>query len=275
MKKLGIIGLGFVGNAVYLHYSQYFKTIRLDVDKNKSDFDNLSDFLNENPDYILICLPTPVVDGHSDFSIVGDMCLAIDGEGIKRNIKYNIVIKSTTSPVYLFNLKKRINNSVLITFPEFLSQRTANEDFRDSEFLVFGCEDNKIRDIAIHDLAVGFDELQRVFDYGNIEIPMKFKYAHNVMGAISVLMSNIMYDYINNKFAYYDFKDFLILTKHFTGTYLNVPGHDGQRGFGGACFPKDLISFIEQITHDKNISWEEYELMRIVEDVNNKIRKQE
>jgi len=273
MKKLGIIGLGFVGTAVYLHYIQCCKVIRLDRDKEKSDFDNLSDFLDENPDYILICVPTPEKNGQSDFSNVGDTCLAIEKESLKRNKKFKIVIKSTTSPVYLLNLKTKISNSILITFPEFLSQRTANEDFRDSEFLIFGCEDKTILDVTIKDLTVGFHNLSRIFDFGDIETPMKFKYAHNVMGAISVLMSNIMYDYINSEYNYRHFREFLVLTNHFTSTYLNVPGHDGQRGFGGACFPKDLTSFLEQAMANENISTPEFNFISSAKMLNTILKK--
>ena len=30
-------------------------------------------------------------------------------------------------------------------------------------------------------------------------------------------------------------------------SHLEVPGHDGSRGFGGKCFPKDLNAFICKI----------------------------
>ena len=26
---------------------------------------------------------------------------------------------------------------------------------------------------------------------------------------------------------------------------MNVPGHDGKKGFGGACFPKDSLALIK------------------------------
>ena len=26
---------------------------------------------------------------------------------------------------------------------------------------------------------------------------------------------------------------------------MNVPGHDGRKGFGGACFPKDSLALIK------------------------------
>ena len=36
-------------------------------------------------------------------------------------------------------------------------------------------------------------------------------------------------------------------------SHLDVPGHDGKLGFGGACFPKDLNSLIVQMeSHNLN-----------------------
>ena len=26
---------------------------------------------------------------------------------------------------------------------------------------------------------------------------------------------------------------------------MNVPGHDGRKGFGGACFPKDSLALVK------------------------------
>ena len=38
-------------------------------------------------------------------------------------------------------------------------------------------------------------------------------------------------------------------------SHLNVPGHDGQLGYGGKCFPKDvnaLIKFSKELDIDLN-----------------------
>ena len=51
---------------------------------------------------------------------------------------------------------------------------------------------------------------------------------------------------------------------------MDVPGHDGRKGFGGACFPKDslaLIKFAESINIDLN------SLISTVK-INNKIRSE-
>ena len=51
---------------------------------------------------------------------------------------------------------------------------------------------------------------------------------------------------------------------------MDVPGHDGRKGFGGACFPKDslaLIKFAKSINIDLN------SLISTVK-INNKIRSE-
>ena len=51
---------------------------------------------------------------------------------------------------------------------------------------------------------------------------------------------------------------------------MAVPGHDGRRGFGGACFPKDMSALYH---YSKNISCE-MTLLKDVIDANAKIRKE-
>ena len=51
---------------------------------------------------------------------------------------------------------------------------------------------------------------------------------------------------------------------------MKVPGHDGKKGYGGACFPKDvsaLIKYAEDI--DVNLS-----LLKEVHNSNNLIRSE-
>lgn len=42
---------------------------------------------------------------------------------------------------------------------------------------------------------------------------------------------------------------------------------------GGACFPKDLNSFIYQINNDLNMTKEEIEFIELAQKLNNKLRK--
>ncbi len=53
------------------------------------------------------------------------------------------------------------------------------------------------------------------------------------------------------------------------GSHLAVPGPDGDRGFGGHCFPKDLAAMIK--FGSKNNTNPTF--LREVENFNNKVRR--
>jgi UDPglucose 6-dehydrogenase len=62
------------------------------------------------------------------------------------------------------------------------------------------------------------------------------------------------------------FTDMLAADMRFGTSHLKVPGADGQYGYGGTCFPKDMKAFIG---YDKE---ERLSVLREVEQANTKIR---
>ena len=65
---IGIIGNGFVGNAVYQNLRDKVTCKVFDVDKNKS-FNSLDEVLRQA--FIFVCLPTPMKSsGECDLSIL-------------------------------------------------------------------------------------------------------------------------------------------------------------------------------------------------------------
>ena len=97
---IGIVGQGFVGNAVYQKFKNYYDVLTHDKDdgKSTSTLDNMVHLC----DCIFLCLPTPMKsDGRCDTSILESVLDAIqlitdDYEfGVT---KRTIVIKSTISP---------------------------------------------------------------------------------------------------------------------------------------------------------------------------------
>ena len=53
-------------------------------------------------------------------------------------------------------------------------------------------------------------------------------------------------------------------------SHMDVPGHDGKKGFGGACFTKDTAALVE---YSKSID-KEFSLLAKVISINNEIRSQ-
>ena len=67
-ESVGIIGNGFVGNAVYQNLRDKVYCKVFDVDKNRS-LNTLDEVINQ--DFIFVCLPTPMrMDGSCDLSIL-------------------------------------------------------------------------------------------------------------------------------------------------------------------------------------------------------------
>ena len=67
---IGIIGNGFVANAVYQNFRDKVSTKVYDVDKNRS-LNTLDEVLNQN--FVFVCLPTPMTgDGSCDTTILND-----------------------------------------------------------------------------------------------------------------------------------------------------------------------------------------------------------
>ncbi len=70
------------------------------------------------------------------------------------------------------------------------------------------------------------------------------KYAANVILTGQIAIANEIYQICKAvKIDYNKVKETILLDNRI-GTNINVPGHDGNFGFGGKCFPKDLNALI-------------------------------
>ena len=79
-----------------------------------------------------------------------------------------------------------------------------------------------------------------------------------------------LYEKLDVKDSWESVMNIISKDKRIGDSHMNVPGHDGRKGFGGACFPKDslaLIKFAE--SYDINLN----SLISTVK-INNKIRSE-
>jgi UDPglucose 6-dehydrogenase len=70
------------------------------------------------------------------------------------------------------------------------------------------------------------------------------KYMSNIVLASKVLLANEFYDLAQKVEANYLDVRSAVEADPRIGKHLGVPGPDGDRGFGGACFPKDTIGIL-------------------------------
>ena len=128
---IGIVGNGFVGNAVYQNVRDKAPTKVYDVDKNRS-FSTLEEVLDQQ--YIFICLPTPMrMDGSCDLSILDKFFEDVDAMGLDFLKERTFIIKST---VPIGTTRKYAEKYELLSIahnPEFLTARNAVIDFANAE----------------------------------------------------------------------------------------------------------------------------------------------
>ena len=222
--NLSLIGYGFVGQAVHEVLKDHYDVKIIDPKYN----DNV--ILNDSDGYI-VCVPTP-----------GGMLQACDMSIVDTVIKAcpedkPILIKSTISLEGYEDLKKY--NKRITFSPEFLTAANANEDFKKQNRMLFGGADTDFwYDIFI--LAKGFQPV-----YGTIEQLIMAKYLRNSFLATKVAFFNEVYDFCKaTDIDYEKVAELVGMDERITRSHMKVPGPDGQRGFGGACVPKDTNALL-------------------------------
>ncbi len=260
--RVSIIGFGFVGKAIANALKTDTKLQKIDPKLNTSN-ENLRDFI---PDIIFICVPTPMnSDGSQNIDILMDIIDDI------KSYKLNslVVIKSTILPSCILKIKESLPKFVYN--PEFLREKHANEDFINSDIIVFGGDIESSQELAsFYDNF--FECTNNDYIFTDLVTASLVKYSINSFLATKVIFFNEINQLFKKSGAKGDWKDFLKILnkdKRIGTSHMEVPGHDGRYGFGGACLPKDsnaLVSYAESMNS-------ELDLLKTAIKINNKIRK--
>jgi len=152
------------------------------------------------------------------------------------------VIKSTAVSGTTRKFQEKYPRLCWAFCPEFLTDINSKDDFINTQRIVIGTDD-----------ALTFKVLEGVFQIAQFTCPIKWttletaefvKYFSNVLLATKVSLANEMYQVAKRIGVDYDeAKELLLMDNRFGKTHLDVPGYDGDNGFGGKCFPKDLNAF--------------------------------
>lgn len=260
-KKIAIVGHGFVGKAVDYGFSNpNLEKIIIDP-KYKVMINRLK---GEDLEAVFICVPTPMnPDGSINSSIVINAVDFIKNQ-TNRTDRHLIIIKSTVTPDVIKMLTSGPNGDRVIYNPEFLTEKAANEDFVNPNLHVFGGEPWACD--RLHELYKKYSTCKPCPVYNMTAEEASFvKYGINSFLATKVLWMNQFYDIIENHGSNYNIVINALSADPRIGTsHTSVPGFDGKRGFGGACFPKDTAAFL-------NFA-ENFSVLREVINANNEYR---
>ncbi|RPG58568.1 MAG: UDP-glucose/GDP-mannose dehydrogenase family protein [Flavobacteriales bacterium TMED191] len=243
MKKIGIIGRGFVGSAVEFGFSAQTgcDAIVKVYDKNpKLSQNTLEETLNES-DFVFLSVPTPSnSDGSINLEVLEQALFDINKINNRSNI---ILIRSTIVPGTTRDFQDSFSNLNLVFNPEFLTERSAKYDFINQSRFILG---GKTKDTSkVADLfRWRFGETTSIIET-NFETAELIKYMNNCFFATKVSFLNEM-KLMSDKIG----ADWVTAVEGFVRdgrighSHLSVPGPDGKLGFGGSCFPKDIQAII-------------------------------
>lgn len=248
-KKIGIIGIGMVGDPLRKHFelNGFVRGESLfcyDTDKTKGYDDAVS-----HADIIFICVPTPArSDGHCDIGIVESVIAKYAAPN------KTFIIKSTVAPGTTGRLAEKYKANILFN-PEFLTEANAWDDMMRPDRQIVGrsVHDQNISGILDILPKPSVDLSEYAINATEAELG---KYAANVFGSMKVTFANIIADVcymielslrkddIQNADVNYEMVRRIVGNDKRIGDYwLNV-NHGKYRGFGGYCFPKDSAALI-------------------------------
>jgi UDPglucose 6-dehydrogenase len=235
--KIGIVGLGVVGEAVKHGLERIGHTVRgYDIKHPQTSLGQLMDTR-----IMFLSLPTPCDPETNvcDTSIVENVVREIEKAGYQGLV----VVKSTVTPGTTDMLKERHPKLRFAFCPEFLRERAAYTDFVENhDVCVIGAytdEDYELIKEAHGNLPKAFARLT--------PIEAEFsKYFSNVYNAMRIIFANSFYDVATGAGAdYAKIKRAMVLRNNIEDAYLDC--NENFRGFGGVCLPKDTQAFASYV----------------------------
>jgi nucleotide sugar dehydrogenase len=237
--KIGIIGNGFVGKATNILENDNVELVIYDIDpKLCSPIGTTIENICET-DIVFISVPTPMnTDGSCHIgileSVVSDIKNVCD---LNDNL---IVIRSTVPP-------GTSNNLNCYFMPEFLTEKNFVNDFINNENWIFGLK-NTEQDILFK------NKITELFNYSHEAKKINYNNLHFVTNNEAEMIKLFRNNYLSVKVGfcneiaefcekknidYENVRELATLDNRIGASHTKVPGHDGRRGYGGTCFPKD------------------------------------
>lgn len=248
--KIGIIGYGFVGQALHSVLKKPESTLILDPSHFDVTLEMMQDF---SPDISFLCVPTPTVDGRCDDSLVLDYVEKL------KNWPGCLVIKSTIPPTTVEKIQK-IRPSTVV-WPELLRETHASHDIKWPSVIVIGAP-SKMHFDFVHNFIKNETEIfwnkalspsvaSKARHVKPIEASI-FKYAVNSFLATKTVFFHQMNLWMKNSGRG---DSYGVVTKllgeegRIGPSHMEAPGVHGF-GYAGSCFPKDVEALLDQVYHE-------------------------
>lgn len=242
MNNIGVVGWGFVGQATGKGLAKNKINKIFVYDKERTSPLTLPQVV-EKSEFVFICVPTPMFSDYSGMSmeivdeVVGQIAPLAEGTD------KIVIVKSTVLPGTVAEYIKKYSKVNFAMNPEFLTQDNANYDFAHPYRTVIGISGKKVgeRIKKLYRTIYSKDQPYYIMDATSAEVA---KYMSNLTLASKVILANEFFALSKSVGADYDKARKVVEADPRIGSHLKVPGPDGDFGFGGTCFPKDMIGIL-------------------------------
>ncbi|MDP3733063.1 MAG: hypothetical protein Q8Q91_00835, partial [Candidatus Daviesbacteria bacterium] len=216
-------------------------------------------------EFIFVSVPTPILENESgiDLSIVEEVVgeVAKEIEGTDKIL----IIKSTVVPGTTASFEKKYPNVQICFNPEFLTEANFLEDFVTADRVIVGSSNDLISRRVLSLYKNRFPKMP-AFQTDTTTAEM-VKYMANCYLASKVIFANEMFDICSKLGIKYEEVKKLVTADHrIFDSHLDITT---ARGFGGKCFPKDLLA-LRAMAKEKGV---DTAILDTVWDKNLKIRK--
>lgn len=246
--NIGIIGYGFVGEALgigFNHVTNWRDRIFW-YDKYKEGSEPLPQVV-EKSDFIFIALPTPMKrDGSGyDLSIIEENISQITP--LTDDTDKIIVIKSTVEPGTTENFENRYPKSNFCFNPEFLTEANYLNDFINASDTIIGATNDLVYRRVAGLYRPRFPRTHIHPNYGPTAAET-VKQVKNAFLSTKVAFFNIVYDYCEALgLSFESVRNMVVSDERIGHSHSEVTP---QRGFGGKCFPKDLVALTASFSRE-------------------------
>jgi len=248
LNSIGIIGLGFVGGAILKSFTlKNINVIGYDKYKMIGSIESILD-----SDIVFLCLPTLFDEKTQSYNkeSIYETCSILN----ENNYNGIVVIKSTVEPETTTKLSVLYKKLNIIHNPEFLTARTAFEDFHNMTHNVIGCSNNlsqgdKLVDFYSYYYPNATNSICWSIESESMKIFCNSFYASKIM-----LFNEYYLLCQKNNSDFNKIKELMLKNNWINPMHTNIPGPDGLLGYGGACFPKDTKALLNYMKEQNTTS---------------------
>lgn len=239
--KVSIIGLGFVGSAIHNSLLQKGFVVNETLflyDKYKNGgIGSLEECLHT--ELMFLCLPTlfnPLINEYDKQSIIEISTLLSE-----KQYSGLVIIKSTVEPETTEKLSEQFPQLLFVHNPEFLTARTANEDFHNQTHIVLG-RPRSTQESVLEPIVQFYST-----HYPSAKISTclaieseSMKIFCNTFYSVKVQFFTELYLLCQSNGSNYNvIRDLMLSNNWINPMHTVIPGPDENISYGGACFPKD------------------------------------